>query len=277
MVLTHAYLHHDYTTLDKNDQHIKGMSNFADQMWDKFVSKHENIVLVLSGHIGHDYVVVNQRKGEKGNTVTEMLLDFQSSDNGAKNYGVSENGLGVVNMFHFSKDGKTLTVETYSTVMDKHFMEINQLTVELDVVGNNTYVKPEKDPIPPRVGAKTTEIKMTIDSLTATVNGEAKTLDAAPIIRNSRTMLPVRFVAENLGATVGWDDATKTVIIKRDATVIEIVIGSRVAKVNGKNIALDSPAFIENSRTYLPVRVVAENLGAEVSWDDATKTATLTK
>ena len=125
--------------------------------------------------------------------------------------------------------------------------------------------------------APPTEIKMTIDSLTAFVNGESKTLDAAPIIRNSRTMLPVRFVAENLGATVGWDDATKTVSVKSADTTIEIVIGAATAKVNGAEIALDSPAFIENSRTYLPVRVVAENLGATVSWDDATKTATLVK
>ncbi|MBR5539340.1 MAG: family 43 glycosylhydrolase, partial [Clostridia bacterium] len=95
---------------------------------------------------------------------------------------------------------------------------------------------------------KKTEIKMTIDSLTATVNGTAKTLDAAPIIRNSRTMLPVRFVAENLGATVGWDDATKTVTVKSADTTIEIVIGATTAKVNGAEIALDSPAFIENSR-----------------------------
>ncbi len=124
---------------------------------------------------------------------------------------------------------------------------------------------------------KKTEIKMTIDSLTASVNGEAKTLDAAPIIRNSRTMLPVRFVAENLGGAVGWDDATKTVSVKSADTTIEIVIGATTAKVNGKEIMLDSPAFIENSRTYLPVRVVAENLGATVAWDDATKTATLTK
>ncbi len=130
-------------------------------------------------------------------------------------------------------------------------------------------------PVTPEV--KKTEIKMTIDSLTASVNGEAKTLDAAPIIRNSRTMLPVRFVAENLGATVGWDDATKTVSVKSADATIEIVIGATTAKVNGKEITLDSPAFIENSRTYLPVRVVAENLGATVAWDDATKTATLTK
>jgi len=130
---------------------------------------------------------------------------------------------------------------------------------------------------PSAPAAQNTEVKMTIDSLTATVNGTAKTLDAAPIIRNSRTMLPVRFVAENLGATVSWDDATKTVSVKSADTTIEIVIGATTAKVNGKEIILDSPAFIESSRTYLPVRVVAENLGATVSWDDATKTATLTK
>ena len=124
-----------------------------------------------------------------------------------------------------------------------------------------------------------TEINMTVNSMTAYVNGEAKTLDAAPVIKNSRTMLPVRFVAENLGATVGWDDATKTVSITGADTTIEIVIGASSAKVNGNEIALDSPAYIDpaNNRTYLPVRAVAENLGATVSWDDATKTATLIK
>ncbi|MBR5539492.1 MAG: copper amine oxidase N-terminal domain-containing protein, partial [Clostridia bacterium] len=164
-----------------------------------------------------------------------------------------------------------------ATINEKFFHDHNQFTIELDMVTDTKYVKGEKKDVPPRVEEKGTEIKMTIDSLTAFVNGESKTLDAAPIIRNSRTMLPVRFVAENLGATVGWDDATKTVTIKNDATTIEIVIGSNIAKVNGANIALDSPAFIENSRTYLPVRVVAENLGATVGWDDATKTATLSK
>jgi len=143
------------------------------------------------------------------------------------------------------------------------------------LVTDNSGLTPT-EPVTPPVAEKTV-VKMTIDSLTAFVNGTAKTLDAAPIIRNSRTMLPVRFVAENLGATVGWDDATKTVSVKSADTTIEIVIGATTAKVNGKEITLDSPAFIENSRTYLPVRVVAENLGAEVAWDDATKTATLTK
>ncbi len=122
-----------------------------------------------------------------------------------------------------------------------------------------------------------TEVKLQIGNKTGYVNGVAKALDAAPIIRNSRTMLPVRFVAEALGATVGWDGATSTVTVTTDTTKLELVIGASTAKVNGATVTLDSPAFIESSRTYLPVRFVAENLGADVQWDGTTSTATLTK
>ena len=128
-----------------------------------------------------------------------------------------------------------------------------------------------------KVAAGKTVVELTIGNRTGYVNDMPKALDAAPMIRNSRTMLPVRFVAENLGATVGWDGATSTVTVKTDSTTIEIVIGKTTAKVNGKEITLDAPAFIDNSRTYLPVRFVAENLGATVAWDGTTGTATLTK
>ncbi|MBR5539332.1 MAG: family 43 glycosylhydrolase [Clostridia bacterium] len=185
--------------------------------------------------------------------------------------------------FRYTPDKLTSTKEYSLTVLGGtwEMAEVGSVDYKTPIANsapNGKFVTSSEGMTPtvPVVSAKT-EIKMTIDSLTAFVNGESKTLDAAPIIRNSRTMLPVRFVAENLGATVGWDDATKTVTVKSADATIEIVIGAATAKVNGKEIALDSPAFIENSRTYLPVRVVAENLGATVSWDDATKTATLVK
>jgi|GEM_PF-787683 len=126
------------------------------------------------------------------------------------------------------------------------------------------------------VGDKT-ELRLTIGQKTAYVNGEAKALDAAPIIKNGRTMLPVRFVAENLGGTVGWDGATSSVTVKGNGIDIAIKVGAATAKINGKTVTLDAPAFIESSRTYLPVRVVAEAMGATVLWDGATSTATLTK
>lgn len=121
------------------------------------------------------------------------------------------------------------------------------------------------------------ELKMTIDSTQVFLNGEAQTLDAAPVIRQNTIMLPVRFVAESLGASVGWDGATKTAAIVSGETEIKITIGARVAYVNGEEKPLDAPAFIENARTYLPVRFVAESLGAEVAWDGTTATAVITK
>ena len=124
--------------------------------------------------------------------------------------------------------------------------------------------------------AEKVEIKMTIGESIGYVNGEAKELDAAPIIKDNRTMLPVHFVAENLGATVEWDGENSTATLTTDEAEIKITIGAPEAYVNGEPVALDAPAFIENSRTYLPVRFVAENLGATVEWDGETSTATIT-
>ena len=120
-------------------------------------------------------------------------------------------------------------------------------------------------------------LKMTLGKTVYTLNGEQKTMDVAPIIRNERTMLPVRYVAEALGATIGWDGATSTATLTTADTEIKITVGAAEAMVNGQAVKLDSPAFIENDRTYMPVRFVAETLGGTVAWDGATSTATITK
>lgn len=124
--------------------------------------------------------------------------------------------------------------------------------------------------------AESVEIKMTIGSETAYVNGEAHTLDAAPVIRNNRTMLPIRFVAEKLGASVEWNEDSTVTIVTAENIEIKIAVGSAVATVNGIEKELDSPAFIESGRTFLPVRFVAQVLGADVEWDGETSTATIT-
>ena len=122
-----------------------------------------------------------------------------------------------------------------------------------------------------------TEIRLTIGSKTGYVNGEAKALAAAPINRGGNTMLPVRFVAENLGGTVGWDGATSSITIKGDGVDISMKVGAKTASINGKTVTLNIAPFIEGGSTYLPVRVVAEAMGAQVAWDGATSTAILTK
>ena len=127
------------------------------------------------------------------------------------------------------------------------------------------------------------QIILTIGKKDAQVFGKAKSNDVAPKIEKDRTMLPARFVAENLGAKVDWDGEKQLVTItgknlKTDENVtILITIGSATVKVNGKEIKLDSPAFIENDRTYTPIRFISENLGASVEWVEKEQKVIITK
>ena len=96
-------------------------------------------------------------------------------------------------------------------------------------------------------------------------------------------MLPARFVAESLGAVVEWNGDKQLVTIKgknlktnEDVTIL-ITIGAEYAVVNGENVKLDSPAFIENDRTYTPVRFISEELGASVKWIETEQKVVITK
>lgn len=122
-----------------------------------------------------------------------------------------------------------------------------------------------------------TSIILTIGQKDATIDGKTVSNDVAPKIVNDRTMLPIRFIAEALGAKVDWIEESQTVKITAENIDISLVIGEDFAIVNGEKIDLDSPSFIENDRTYLPIRFVSEKLGADVKWDDATQTVNITK
>ena len=122
-----------------------------------------------------------------------------------------------------------------------------------------------------------TEIKLTIGKAEITTNGEAKALDVPAQIIDSRTMVPLRAIFEALGASVEWDDATKTVTSVKGETTVKLTIGQASINVNGEDKALDVPAQIVDSRTLVPVRAIAESFGCDVAWDDPTKTVTITK
>lgn len=121
------------------------------------------------------------------------------------------------------------------------------------------------------------EFILTIGSKYAIVYGEVKANDVAPIIRNERTMLPARFVAENLGATVSWNQSEQQVIITKGDIKIVLTIGLPYAIVNGEYEKIDCAPFIENERTYTPVRLIAESLGAKVDWDGSTQSVIITR
>lgn len=135
IISTHAYLYRDGTTLDQNevcppatnpgfgdeDTGRAGLMNNGDAIWDKFVSKHPNIFLVLCGHDPCDEVVTIQTEGVHGNVVTQMLIDPQSMDKSSR-YGST----GMVAMLYFSEDGSVMELEYYSTIREEYWKSSNQ-------------------------------------------------------------------------------------------------------------------------------------------------------
>lgn len=147
---THAYLDYDGEPLDKNSftspANDKSVPNGNDGVgiWEKLVSKHENIKIVLSGHIGNDEVVVTEAIGENGNKVIQVLTDHQNCDSSAiseyekKTPGYT-NGIGAITMFYFMKDGSVKTdvvstVKAYETTSESiYYYEANRKTFNIDI------------------------------------------------------------------------------------------------------------------------------------------------
>ncbi|MBQ6999000.1 MAG: hypothetical protein IJN62_04350 [Clostridia bacterium] len=130
----------------------------------------------------------------------------------------------------------------------------------------------------PNTEKTTNNIVLTIGDTNINLFGNTIKNDVAPKLVNDRTMLPARIIAESLGATVTWTAAEPNkVLIEKGETVIIITIGSDIATVNDEEIKLDSPAFIENDRTYIPTRFLSEKLGATVEWIGETSQVIITK
>lgn len=107
------------------------------------------------------------------------------------------------------------------------------------------------------------------------LDGKTLHFDVPPIIEEGRTLVPLRAIFEAFGASVDWNQSSKTVTAQKDQTTVVLKIGSTTPTVNGKAWPLDVPAKIVNNRTLAPLRFVGEAFGGEVAWDQQTRTITM--
>lgn len=115
-------------------------------------------------------------------------------------------------------------------------------------------------------------ITLTIGNKSATVEGKPYTLDALPYVdvKAGRTLVPVRFVSEALGAGVEWNAGDHRVTITDSGKTIVLTIGSQRVRVEGAEQATDcAPAVLPPGRTFVPLRFISETLGAQVDYDEA--------
>ena len=135
-------------------------------------------------------------------------------------------------------------------------------------------------------GKKKITIEIQIDNPIMTVNGLKMEIDpgrgTTPVILKEwdRTIVPIRAIVEIIGGKVDRFDKERMVVIQLKDKAIKLWIDNPMAEVNGEKIAIDPnnsnvEPIIINSRTYMPIRFVSENLGCNVSWDNTTRKVTI--
>ena len=109
------------------------------------------------------------------------------------------------------------------------------------------------------------------------INGQIKELSPPAMIKEGRTMVPVRFIVEDqsLQGEVFWDAARQKVAMNCRGKYIEFFIGSKSAQIDGQSKNFDVAPYIYQNRTYIPLRFLAESLGAQVCWNAVTRQANL--
>ncbi len=112
-------------------------------------------------------------------------------------------------------------------------------------------------------------------SVTVSVNGQPIQFDQPPVERAGRVYVPLRGVFEHLGASVVYDNGQ--INATRGSTTVQLSIGSTTATVSGQQQTLDSPPFLIGARTLVPLRFIAQSLGAVVNYNDSNQTVSITE
>lgn len=119
----------------------------------------------------------------------------------------------------------------------------------------------------------TSAVVFTLNQKTVDVYGKMYEMDVFPVLKDDRVMLPIRYVAEALGARVEWKETAPNigeVSIKKDNSLIKFIIGENTGYKDNSAFNMDVCPYIENSRTYIPIRYVANALDVKIEWDEQT-------
>ncbi len=107
------------------------------------------------------------------------------------------------------------------------------------------------------------------------INNEYLSFDTIPLIKEERVLVPVRFIFEKLGMRVMFDGEKGRIIAVGKNVMMEFILGSDIAFVNGIPISLDAPVEIIDGRTFVPLRFISENCGLNAVWEDSVNTAVI--
>ncbi|PKM86894.1 MAG: hypothetical protein CVU87_10750, partial [Firmicutes bacterium HGW-Firmicutes-12] len=195
------------------------------------------------------------RESSEGNKVTEKINSFNEPVKvtlDLSNIHLSEEEIAQLTAVRYEKDaqGNIIPVKLGGTynAKSKSFTFYTERFSYYGIVKAENLVK----------------VSMGINMLTTRINGTRGYTDVPPILINDRTMVPLRFIAESLGATVQWLEESRSVKIKLGEKLLQLVVEETVP-------GLDTPPTIKGGRVLVPLRFVSETLGARVTWFSSTQ------
>lgn len=103
------------------------------------------------------------------------------------------------------------------------------------------------------------------------INGQNQSFTSPPVIIDGVTLVPLRDLAEAIGASIWYNSESRTIGLNKGDTKIAFIVGSTTARVNGESITTAQSQLI-NGKAYVPLRFVSEVIGLNVDWDATTKT-----
>lgn len=118
-------------------------------------------------------------------------------------------------------------------------------------------------------------VTLSINNKQMKVGEDTVLIDQPPIIMSDHTMVPVRFVVEALGGEIEWDGLENKVTVLKDENLIDMWLDQEMVIMNGVSVAAAVAPTLVNGRTMVPLRLLAEKLGWNIEWDDATRSITL--
>lgn len=124
-------------------------------------------------------------------------------------------------------------------------------------------------------GLPTGKVVMAIGQKSLTANGQSKTMEVAPVMKGASTYIPIKYVLDTFGGRAVWDAANQRITVTRGGKVMDLTVGDTDFILNGKRKGANVAPYISNGRTLVPLRLVSEQLGLNVKWEQKTKTVTI--
>ncbi len=207
---------------------------------------------------------------------------------------ISANGVVATLKFEILQDAKAgkYPISLNYDFDNDDILDVNLENVKFSLVNGNVEVIGD-EPVTDNIGTTDTPVEIPTDVMTsqkrakdiiclkidksyAYTFGNLTSIDSAndkvvPYIVNDRTLVPLRFVSETLGADVLWEDGWNYCYVNKGDKKIKITFGSADLEVNGEVITYEAPVEVVENRTMVPIRFISEELGYHVHWNQPNK------